>query len=123
MLLVVMMIASSAFAQGKFMVAGTVMDENGGPLIGVTVKCTDKGVSGVVTDLDGKFRVKDIPNNATLEFTYLGYKKFTYKVNYSKEGVKVVMRQDIGVLSFKVCKYSFYSILSFHSFSISLSSF
>ena len=27
------------------------------------------------------------------------------------------------VLSFKVCKYSFYSILSFHSFSISLSSF
>ena len=40
------------------------MDENGGPLIGVTVKCTDKGVSGVVTDLDGKFRVKDIPNNA-----------------------------------------------------------
>ena len=96
MLLVVMMIASSAFAQGKFMVAGTVMDENGGPLIGVTVKCTDKSVGGVVTDLDGKFRVKDIPNNAVLEFTYLGYKKFTYKVNYSKEGVKVVMRQVLG---------------------------
>ena len=33
-----------------------------------------------------------------MEFTYLGYKKFTYKVNYSKEGVKVVMRQDIGDL-------------------------
>ena len=98
MLFAVMLIATSAFAQGKFMVAGTVMDESGAPLIGVTVKCNDKRVSGVVTDLDGKFRVKDIPGNATLDFTYLGYKKYSYKVNYNKEGLKVVLKQDIGDL-------------------------
>lgn len=98
MLLLVTMICTSAFAQDKFMVAGTVMDENGEPLIGVTVMSKDKSVQGVVTDLDGKFRVKDIPNNAVLDFTYLGYKKYTYKVNFSKEGLKIVMKQDVGAL-------------------------
>lgn len=98
MLLLVTMICTSAFAQDKFMVAGTVMDENGEPLIGVTVTSKDKSVQGAVTDLDGKFRVKDIPNNAVLDFTYLGYKKYTYKVNFSKEGLKIVMKQDVGAL-------------------------
>lgn len=71
MLFAVMLIATSAFAQGKFMVAGTVMDESGAPLIGVTVKCNDKSVSGVVTDLDGKFRVKDIPRQCDFRFHLL----------------------------------------------------
>ena len=75
MLLLVTMICTSAFAQNKYMVAGTVMDENGEPLVGVTVMSKDKSVQGTVTDLDGKFRVKEIPNSTTLEFTYLGYKK------------------------------------------------
>jgi len=98
MLLLVAMICTSVFAQDKFMVAGTVMDENGEPLIGVTVMSKDKSVTGTVTDLDGKFRVQDVPNNTTLEFTYLGYKKYNYKVNFNKEGLKIVMKQDVGAL-------------------------
>ncbi len=53
-------------------VTGVVKDSNGEPLIGVTVKV--KGTNqGTVTDLDGRYSVK-APKNATLVFTYVGYK-------------------------------------------------
>ena len=98
MLLMATLLCTAAMAQDKYMVAGTVMDENGEPLIGVTVSSKDKSVTGTITDLDGKFRVKDIPANAVLEFGYVGYKRYTYKVNFSKEGLKIVMKADIGSL-------------------------
>ncbi|GAA4300782.1 SusC/RagA family TonB-linked outer membrane protein [Compostibacter hankyongensis] len=51
-------------------IQGTVTDETGAPLPGVTVRV--KGTSaGTVTDGDGKFTLK-VPENATLIFTYLG---------------------------------------------------
>ena len=49
---------------------GTVTDENGVPLAGVTIHV--KGTSnGTVTDADGKFTLT-IPDDATLVFTFLG---------------------------------------------------
>ena len=57
--------------QEKF-VTGTVLDEHGDPLIGVTILI--KGTnSGTVTDLDGKFSLK-VPSGAQLEISYIGYK-------------------------------------------------
>ena len=53
-------------------VSGTVVDEQGEPLIGATVKV--KGSStGAITDLDGKFEF-NAPANAVLEVSYVGYK-------------------------------------------------
>lgn len=55
-------------------VKGTVIDENGEPLIGVSIKV--KGTTtGTITDFDGKFSV-DIPaGKKELEVTYIGYKE------------------------------------------------
>ena len=51
---------------------GQVVDEQGEPLIGVNV--TLKGQkTGTVTDFDGKFQL-DVPANATLLISYVGYK-------------------------------------------------
>ena len=87
----------STLAKAQHMVAGTVMDEKGEALIGVTV--TQPGTSnGAMTDLDGKFRVKNIADGATLQFTYIGYKSYSYKVKASKEGLKVVLQPDISAL-------------------------
>lgn len=84
-------------AQAQHMVAGTVMDEKGEALIGVTV--TQQGTSnGAMTDLDGKFRIRNITDGATLQFTYIGYKPYTYKVRASKEGLQVTMQPDISAL-------------------------
>lgn len=52
-------------------VKGQVVDENGQPLIGATVK-EKGGKSGTVTDLDGNF-VLNVDGTATLVISYVGY--------------------------------------------------
>ena len=53
-------------------VSGQVVDQNGEPLIGATIRL--KGAqSGVVTDYDGNFSI-DAPANGTLVVSYVGYK-------------------------------------------------
>lgn len=98
LLAVLLCATASAQTTKKYMVAGTVMDDKGEPLTGVTVTSKDKSVLGAVTDLDGRFRVANVPNGTQLDFTYVGYKPYAYKVNFSKEGLKIVMSPDIGAL-------------------------
>lgn len=59
--------------------SGTVSDENGEPLVGVSV--TVKGQKGgQTTDLDGKFHIA-AKQGAELQFSYVGYKPATVKFN------------------------------------------
>lgn len=54
------------------MVNGNVTDSQGEPLIGVTVAI--KGMStGTVTDFDGNYTLANVPENATLVFSYVGF--------------------------------------------------
>ncbi len=54
-------------------VAGTVTDDNGLPLPGVTVVI--KGTTnGTVTNMDGEYSIANIPENATLQFSFVGMK-------------------------------------------------
>ncbi|GAA4318306.1 TonB-dependent receptor [Compostibacter hankyongensis] len=52
-------------------VHGTVADDQGAPLIGVTVKVKD-GSAGTVTDQNGRYTLA-VPENATLVFTMIGF--------------------------------------------------
>jgi TonB-linked SusC/RagA family outer membrane protein len=54
-------------------VKGTVTDETGTPLPGATVKVKG-GVAAAVTNGKGEFILKDIPDNATLIISFIGYK-------------------------------------------------
>ncbi len=75
-------------------VSGQVLDENGEPIIGVTV--TLKGTkTAVPTDVDGNFSLK-APAGSKLVITYLGYS--TVEVN-ADEGIKVTMKPDTEVLN------------------------
>jgi TonB-linked SusC/RagA family outer membrane protein len=61
-----------AFAQTKN-VSGKVTEANGLPLPGVTVII--KGtVTGTITSIDGDFTIPDVPENATLMFSFVGMK-------------------------------------------------
>ena len=52
-------------------VVGTVTDETGMPMIGLTVIVTGTS-NGATTDLDGRYLL-EVPENGTLTFSYLGY--------------------------------------------------
>ena len=84
-----------AFAQQQT-VTGTVYDESGLPLIGVSVQ--EKGTSnGAITDIDGKFSVKLSPEatggGKILIFSYIGYK--TQEVSLDgRTNIQVTLSED-----------------------------
>ena len=84
------MMPNVLFAQ-NLTVEGTVKDEIGEPLVGVTVHVQGVG-TGAITDLDGHFTIPSVRRGATLEFSYVGYQTMTHKV----EGrtVNVTMEPD-----------------------------
>lgn len=50
------------------------VDKNPVPGVFISVQGSDRHT---VTDIDGRFRINDLPANATLEFTYSGYQTLT----------------------------------------------
>ena len=60
-------------------VEGTVTDETGEPLIGVSVIVKDRGAGGI-TDVDGHFRLQQVERGQTLEFSYVGFLTQSHKV-------------------------------------------
>ncbi len=52
-------------------ISGTVLDENGEPMIGATVRLKDSNVA-VVTDIDGRFTIP-ARNGQKLQISYVGY--------------------------------------------------
>ena len=82
-LLCAVLSANLAFAQNAS-VQGTVVDENGEPVIGASVFI--KGTkTGAVTDIDGKFSIKSSAGK-TLVITYVGYEKSEAK---AKDGMRI----------------------------------
>ena len=77
-----------AFAQT--IVKGTVTSADDGlPLIGVSV--VEQGTTnGTVTDFDGNYEL-EVANNATIQFSYIGYKTQTAKV---AETLNIIMESD-----------------------------
>ena len=82
-----------AVAQSK-VVTGHVVDDNGEPLIGVTIKVGDeKSTIGAVTDIDGNFTI-NVPNGKqTLVLTYTGFKQKTVKISGSN--LSITMEPDV----------------------------
>lgn len=78
--------ATAAQQQAK-PVKGNVVDENGEPLIGVSVKIVG-GVGGAVTDLNGDFSVNGAEGKQ-LQFSYTGYKTQTVKASQGLMNVKM----------------------------------
>ena len=64
----------SAVTQGmESVIKGTVTDDKGEPLIGVSVVVKNVSGVGVATDIDGNFSIKVADKNATLVFSYIGF--------------------------------------------------
>ena len=92
-LLMAMLFALPAFSQ-KMAVQGTVIDENGEPIIGASV-VDSKTKAGTATDFDGNF-VLNVDKNAVLQVTYVGYK--TQNVNVDGRNKLTVKLQTNSVV-------------------------
>lgn len=76
-------------AQSQKTVTGIVLDENGEPLMGATVKVP--GTShGTVTDLDGHFSVSVPTNVKQVNISYLGYKVSSAKVGTGNISIRLI---------------------------------
>ncbi len=78
------------FAQQK-PIKGTVVDATGEPLIGVNVSVKGTAI-GIITDIDGKYTL-EVPTNATLVFSYIGYRTQELSVG-NQTTINITMQED-----------------------------
>ena len=76
-------------------VKGSVKDANGEPLIGVNVLQTGT-TNGIITDFDGNFEL-NVPADASLTFSFIGYKTQTVAVK-GRKSISVVLQEDTKTL-------------------------
>ncbi len=93
--LLLLWLVGTAFVQAQSQtVTGTTSDSNG-PLPGVNVVV--KGTTnGTTSDFDGNFTINNVPDGATLVFSYLGYK--TQEAQVSGGTVSITMEEDAEYL-------------------------
>lgn len=97
-------------AQNRVTVSGTVSDESGNPLVGVTV--FQKGTqNATATDLDGRFSVAVSSPDVSLCFAYMGFLEQEKKVSVNSP-MNVIMVEDaqqleeVQVIGYAVIKKS-----------------
>lgn len=83
-------VPAQAVQQGHT-VKGKIVDENGEPMIGVTVR-VNGGKAATVTDLDGNFSLNARPGDM-LEISYVGYK--TANVRAKSSVMNIQMEADV----------------------------
>ena len=90
------LLSLGAYAQ-NLTVKGTVTDPIGEVLIGVSVSVKGDQTKGTATDIDGQYSLKEVPSNATLVFSYVGFQSQEIAVN-GRSVVDCTLREDLELL-------------------------
>ena len=82
------------YAQNKSIeVSGNVKDETGMPLIGVNISVKNASGLGVITDIDGNYRIKIAPYS-TLIYSYIGMVTQEILIKENMKKVNVVLKES-----------------------------
>lgn len=95
LILAILLIPVSAYAQNPRTVTGTVVDETGEPLIGASVRVVGES-TGVATDIDGRYSLKVPASAKQLLFSYVGYHNLTADI--TSDIVDVTLHPDNEIL-------------------------
>src|SRR5690554_5161864 len=76
-------------------ISGTVVDQDGQPIPGVTISIPDTGI-GTATDIDGNYTLS-VPDGSTLVFSFIGFQSQTIEVG-SRTVIDVTMVEDMTSL-------------------------
>lgn len=91
LLVSVLLLPASVYAQTQRTVTGTVIDETGEPLIGASVKVVGEAL-GAATDFDGHYTLKVPAGARQLEFSYVGYENQTVEI--TSDVIDVTMKPN-----------------------------
>jgi TonB-linked SusC/RagA family outer membrane protein len=82
----------------QFNLTGTVVDKKSNePIIGASVLI--KGTSlGTITDLEGKFTLKDVSKGNVLSVSYVGYRQQDILLNGNQKTLSIQMEEDSEIL-------------------------
>ena len=90
-LLICASLSVAAFAQTQ-VIKGKIVDENGDPLVGVTIQ--EKGTNnGTITDMDGNYSIM-AGARSTLQIRYVGYQQEDIAVN-GKNIINVNLKSEL----------------------------
>lgn len=87
----------SIMQQKQRTIKGTVSDEYGEPLIGVSV-LVQGTTTGTITDIDGNYTLEILNDEAVLEFSYIGYQKISLRVA-GASSFNIIMKEDAQQLN------------------------
>ena len=90
------MLTVGAAAQSSA-IKGKVVDVSGLPVIGASV-LVQGTLNGTNTDVDGGFALNNIPANAVIEVSYIGYKTVETPVVASKTFYEITLEEDSATL-------------------------
>lgn len=88
--------ANSAQTTQNRTVKGTVVDQNGDPLVGVTITIANSSM-GTITDTDGNFSLPSVSSNDVIIASYVGYLTVNQSVG-EQSTLLLRMREDSKVL-------------------------
>lgn len=89
-------LAAPLVAQQTKKIAGTVVDSKGEPVIGANVVV--KGTAlGTITDTRGRFALEQVPENAVLQLSYIGYQSQEIPVK-NKTDFQITLQEDSEAL-------------------------
>ena len=83
----------STVQDNKSTLKGVVVDENGEPLVGATVKVLTQTGKGAITDLNGNFSLSALSATDEIEITVIGYQSHRFTVG-SQKSVRVQLKPD-----------------------------
>ncbi len=89
------MVGQFAFSQ-DITVSGVVSDETGAPLPGASVVVSGT-TNGTQSDFDGNYTLSNVTSNATLTFSYIGYKAQQVSVN-GQTTINIILEEDLQAL-------------------------
>ncbi len=98
-LLLIMLVGCLSYtAQAQnISVIGTVVDEAGDPLTGVTIKVLGNNTLGAMTDINGEFKI-NAPKESVLRFSFVGFKPVDISLKGAVLPLKVIMKEDQELL-------------------------
>ncbi|UIR57391.1 SusC/RagA family TonB-linked outer membrane protein [Sphingobacterium sp. SRCM116780] len=91
-------------------IQGKVLDENRKPLQSASVRVEGRSTD-IITDPEGMFTLTDVPADAAIRITYIGYDTRTIKVSSIKGFIEVIMRMSENTLKeVNVLSTGYYSL-------------